>query len=196
MVNEGVTMSLRGGLLVSVALAVMAAPAAAASVTVEFPSASSATPIGFVDGQLVGTFFEAGDYVTQTFSTGLATVTSASWTFSIYNYTRGADSTFDVSINGTTVGGFILPGCVGYCDTINNFAFSQSFAAISGPQYTLSLVATSTVAGGDGSWNWLPGGSVTLTGEAVPEPATWAMMISGFGLVGGAMRRRSATVTA
>lgn len=29
---------------------------------------------------------------------------------------------------------------------------------------------------------------------AVPEPATWAMMIAGFGLVGGVMRRR-ATVT-
>ena len=27
---------------------------------------------------------------------------------------------------------------------------------------------------------------------AVPEPATWAMMILGFGLVGGALRRRSA----
>jgi hypothetical protein len=26
----------------------------------------------------------------------------------------------------------------------------------------------------------------------VPEPATWAMMIIGFGLVGGVMRRRSA----
>jgi hypothetical protein len=25
---------------------------------------------------------------------------------------------------------------------------------------------------------------------AVPEPATWAMFIGGFGLVGGAMRRR------
>ncbi len=24
---------------------------------------------------------------------------------------------------------------------------------------------------------------------AVPEPATWAMMIGGFGMVGGAMRR-------
>ncbi len=27
-------------------------------------------------------------------------------------------------------------------------------------------------------------------GAAVPEPATWAMMLAGFGLVGGAMRRR------
>lgn len=30
--------------------------------------------------------------------------------------------------------------------------------------------------------------------NAVPEPATWAMMIAGFGLVGGAMRRRKMTV--
>jgi PEP-CTERM motif len=33
-------------------------------------------------------------------------------------------------------------------------------------------------------------------GGAVPEPATWAMMIMGFGFVGGAMRRRRVTVKA
>jgi PEP-CTERM motif len=27
---------------------------------------------------------------------------------------------------------------------------------------------------------------------AIPEPATWAMMILGFGMIGGAMRRRRA----
>lgn len=31
-------------------------------------------------------------------------------------------------------------------------------------------------------------------GSVVPEPATWAMMIAGFGLVGGAMRRRKTRV--
>jgi hypothetical protein len=37
--------------------------------------------------------------------------------------------------------------------------------------------------------------NVSLAGSsgAVPEPATWAMMIGGFGLVGGAMRRRRNT---
>ena len=30
--------------------------------------------------------------------------------------------------------------------------------------------------------------------DSVPEPASWAMMITGFGLIGGAMRRRRATV--
>ena len=29
---------------------------------------------------------------------------------------------------------------------------------------------------------------------AVPEPASWAMMLAGFGLIGGAFRRRSAMV--
>lgn len=33
-------------------------------------------------------------------------------------------------------------------------------------------------------------------GGVVPEPATWAMMIAGFGLVGGALRRRRAELTA
>ncbi|OYW46189.1 MAG: hypothetical protein B7Z08_06740 [Sphingomonadales bacterium 32-68-7] len=31
---------------------------------------------------------------------------------------------------------------------------------------------------------------VKFTATAVPEPATWAMMIIGFGVIGGAMRRR------
>ena len=31
---------------------------------------------------------------------------------------------------------------------------------------------------------------------AVPEPATWAMMIAGFGIAGGALRRRRAVATA
>lgn len=39
------------------------------------------------------------------------------------------------------------------------------------------------------------GGLIALSAGAIPEPATWAMMIGGFGLVGGAMRRRKAAVT-
>uniref|UniRef100_UPI0035CA2869 PEPxxWA-CTERM sorting domain-containing protein n=1 Tax=uncultured Sphingomonas sp. TaxID=158754 RepID=UPI0035CA2869 len=39
----------------------------------------------------------------------------------------------------------------------------------------------------------------TFTGQAfapaVPEPATWGMMILGFGLIGGALRRRKSTVS-
>jgi len=36
-----------------------------------------------------------------------------------------------------------------------------------------------------------PTGSTPGTPNAIPEPATWALMLGGFGLIGGAMRRRS-----
>lgn len=38
-------------------------------------------------------------------------------------------------------------------------------------------------------------GTLTYTGGAVPEPASWALMIGGFGLVGASMRRRRASFT-
>ena len=38
-------------------------------------------------------------------------------------------------------------------------------------------------------------GVITIGGAAVPEPASWAMMIAGFGLAGAAMRRRAPKVT-
>jgi hypothetical protein len=39
-------------------------------------------------------------------------------------------------------------------------------------------------------------GTLTYTGGVVPEPASWALMIGGFGLVGASMRRRRASFTA
>ena len=43
------------------------------------------------------------------------------------------------------------------------------------------------------------GGSFLSTTAGVPEPATWGLMLGGFGMAGAAMRRRRrtmATVTA
>lgn len=44
--------------------------------------------------------------------------------------------------------------------------------------------------------NLQAGSAFTLSlGAAVPEPASWAMLVAGFGLVGGALRRRSGPAT-
>jgi hypothetical protein len=37
------------------------------------------------------------------------------------------------------------------------------------------------------------GGIVTASTPAIPEPATWGMMLLGFGAIGAAMRRKKAT---
>jgi hypothetical protein len=39
-------------------------------------------------------------------------------------------------------------------------------------------------------------GGPTVTTEAVPEPAAWALMIAGFGMAGAALRRRRLTLAA
>jgi hypothetical protein len=39
-------------------------------------------------------------------------------------------------------------------------------------------------------------GSFTFASTAVPEPASWAMLVMGFGLVGVATRRRKVVVAA
>ncbi|UAJ08978.1 PEPxxWA-CTERM sorting domain-containing protein [Polymorphobacter megasporae] len=56
----------------------------------------------------------------------------------------------------------------------------------------LSFLAVGT-PGGAPPISFLDGVSLTAS---VPEPATWALMVSGFGLVGGVLRRRSIATTA
>lgn len=63
--------------------------------------------------------------------------------------------------------------------TFNNFIIR--YQSITGSQY-----GDSGIGLGSGSGDFDPGGGV------VPEPATWAMLLSGFGLVGFAARRRRA----
>lgn len=56
----------------------------------------------------------------------------------------------------------------------------------------LSGAGITRVQFGSSNLNWLADDlSFSTGGSAVPEPATWAMMITGFGLAGTALRRRS-----
>lgn len=82
--------------------------------------------------------------------------------------------------------------------------FTQAFAGLSynlpanqfpvignSVRLNLSQSLGFSVAGGDASYGANRLGTAALTATpAVPEPATWAMMIAGFGILGGTMRRR------
>ncbi len=91
---------------------------------------------------------------------------------------------------GTNLGTILLPTNAGSCPGYNagfcpfkpvgvtfaGTALSVSFAGVANQIVFDDITFGSAIVGG-----------------AVPEPATWAMMLAGFGIVGGAMRRRQRT---
>jgi hypothetical protein len=66
-------------------------------------------------------------------------------------------------------------------DLIENYALAGQ--ALGAGTYTLTVQGT---RGDSGSF----GGNVAFEAAAVPEPATWAMMLLGFGAIGWQLRRR------
>lgn len=102
--------------------------------------------------------------------------------------------------NNTYYGDFILNLLAGGAVTFENVAIATGgvthFGISSNDNRVFSSLEISglrTLENGGSAVNFesLRQVSIGLAGApAVPEPATWALMILGFGLVGGAMRRR------
>jgi hypothetical protein len=91
----------------------------------------------------------------------------------------GGPQHLDVSVDGVTVGQMTSSNFSGWLDSVKRFTASGT---------TAKLNFSSSDIGGAASY----GNLVTnVSVGAVPEPASWAMMIAGFGLVGHAMRRRA-----
>lgn len=168
----------------------------AASVTLDFPSYDSQTRYGDLRLGGGGAYWRAGDFLTESFlGTGLGSAVSSTWTFSMSNELNSngtAPAMFDVLINGIVVDQFsFLPDR----GTIEQISLSNTFSTITGDDFVLSIVATSTVGSGAGSWNWIAGGSVTLSDgmSAVPVPASLPLLLAavgGFGII--SRRRRNA----
>ncbi len=105
-----------------------------------------------------------------------SSVSGVSFTFNNYGNNTGNDSIYQAF------------------DAANALISSGSLANVNG--FSLVNVAGSGIKslvisnGSGGGYNWVYGvGELTYNG-GVPEPAAWAMMLAGFGLVGAAMRRR------
>ena len=69
-------------------------------------------------------------------------------------------------------------------------AFTLQTITFSGIGRSVTFVGPDATLGVDDFNFTLAGG----TGGGVPEPATWAMMLIGFGIVGGAMRGRKTSI--
>ncbi|MEK7431046.1 MAG: PEPxxWA-CTERM sorting domain-containing protein [Pseudomonadota bacterium] len=98
----------------------------------------------------------------------------------------------NVTFFGVSFGDFTTPSLTFQLSGIpSNYPLTNvAFSATTGNAGSFRL-QFGTNSGGDNMGPLLDNVSIGVS-SAVPEPATWAMMIMGFGLVGSAMRRRQA----
>jgi PEP-CTERM motif len=101
-------------------------------------------------------------------------------------------------IDASTIGGVFAPGGIDI-DGVN-YGFSRPndgqigwlevATNLTGNNHTIQLFQANGLSGGPND-NWIFVSEVTFFGNAVPEPASWALMIAGFGLVGAVTRKRT-----
>ncbi len=181
--------------IAAAALAFMAAPASAATFTGP------------------GTVIPDVTTVTSDINVGSSfSVTNVTLTLNNLTHTFWNDLQIALIHNGVTV--ILVDDSGGGSDPNGNFTFDDAATTPSTSINTTGgnfspLQALAGFNGLDASGIWtlqiadqvgadrgnLEGWTLNLGGDAgVPEPAAWTMMIAGFGLVGGAMRRRSTKV--
>ena len=72
---------------------------------------------------------------------------------------------------------------------------SGQFLAVSNIPILFNVLNTIEVIGTTSKLGGTYSGTATFSATAVPEAASWAMMLAGFGLVGAAMRKRRTSLT-
>lgn len=100
-----------------------------------------------------------------------------------------------IHLDNSRVGGVFSPAAI-LIDGINTAFTGPANGSIGWVTFSgLNLAGTSHTIGFQQDLNgWVFVSEVQFLSGGVPEPAAWAMMLAGFGMVGGAVRRRKATV--
>lgn len=149
--------------------------------TTATPWFGGSPPAGFGGAQYA--FVQGTGTLSQTFrgSTGLLQVSWLEASRPAFGCCNG-DQSYNVLLNGNVLGTF---------STASGQAFTQRslapVAITAGQTYTLSFVGLSNAD------NTV---FIDNVSAMVPEPASWAMLITGFGGIGLALRRRRALATA
>ncbi|MFZ4689131.1 MAG: PEPxxWA-CTERM sorting domain-containing protein [Polymorphobacter sp.] len=110
--------------------------------------------------------------------TGLHVGSSYELGWSMAGRNDGGPQLLDVFLDGQQVSGMASNGFAGWVDTVRRFTATSS---------SVKINFASRDAGGNQSYGNLIS-DVSVAG--VPEPSSWLMMITGFGMVGVAVRRR------
>jgi hypothetical protein len=157
-----------------------------------------------------GTLYAAGGAGLYTLSTttGAATLLGntgfgSSGDLTFFNntlYLSANDGTNDALVSlalpggtGTRVGSLGLSAVYGLSRAGDNVIYANSnnsIYSVDAATGATTFLSSYTYAGASAAY-----GTSFLFEAGVPEPATWAMMIAGFGLVGGAMRRKRTIVS-
>ena len=150
------------------------------------------------DGNVISTVLDG------TVSNGLFTVNSVD--FVKLNGVASASTYSAISADALVIQGISVPGTFNidgsffdlYIWDQTSSAFTLNIGNFIAGAYQNPIVGASADLGGTGSTDVFDSDAYTgqLESGAVPEPASWALMLGGFGLVGGAMRgRKRATVS-
>ena len=127
--------------------------------------------------------------ISQSFATVLGQIYNVSFAFS-RNVYGPQTSTADVSAGGTVLS--VIAENDGSFGSPANMIWKSGGFAFLGTGNTESIRLTATNGGNAGVFF----DNISVSTAAVLEPAAWAMMITGFGIVGSLLRRRRIAVSA
>jgi hypothetical protein len=126
-------------------------------------------------------------------SAGVGTSAFGAFTYSHTVCTTGANGpvngiyTIDFGVdqfNGALAGTSAASATPGLFDLLFNYTIDGGTGRFAGATGSFTGIGTADIRNA-------PPSIVSLTFSAVPEPATWAMMMVGFGVIGLGLRRRS-----
>ena len=177
-------------LAVGVAIATLTAAQSASAATVVDDCRSGPSCVINFDG-VSGTFGNANVTNTPFVDRYLFDLGAGLLSFTLTTAFTGSDgSPQDIDFNLVRIN---APGAGGFTNVplargTDEFYSIRNLSVDAG-QYALRLAGS-----GPRNLNASYSGTLNFSAAAVPEPATWALMLAGFGMVGFAMRRRKSKV--
>ena len=173
------------GIALMGATALAMASAANATITVTSTSFTSYSGPTSTDGGVTTTIgYEDTGLQKPSFSEWLSFTNTLAGIYSVTLDTSSRSVNFTSAYLTDGTNNFALT-CLAGCSSGSVEFWGLDDTLIAAGNYTLNVFGNNTSTGS-------LGGTITIT--AVPEPATWAMMLLGFGAIGWQIRRRRSTL--